>query len=274
MTDPMIPNVLTIAGSDPSGGAGIQADLKSFAAHRTYGCAVLSALTAQNTRRVDAVELVSPAFVAAQLDTLFDDVRIDAVKIGMLATADIVRTVADRLRAHGVQRLVVDPVMVAKSGDRLQDPSAVEAVRSELLPLALVATPNAPEAGVLAGVAEPHDEATLAEAADAVRALGATWVLAKGGHLEGPHSVDLLAGPDGARDRLVADRVVTRHTHGTGCSLSSAIAARLAHGDDVPAAVAAAKEWLTGAIAHAEALEVGAGHGPVHHFHALWSRRS
>jgi hydroxymethylpyrimidine/phosphomethylpyrimidine kinase len=266
----MIPNVLTIAGSDPSGGAGIQADLKAITAMHAYGAAVLTALTAQNTRAVTGVHLVPAPFVAEQLDTLFADVRIDAVKIGMVATADLARTIGERLAAHGLTRIVLDPVMVAKSGDPLLAPDAVAAVREWLLPRALVVTPNLPEAAALAGRPTIDDVGAMPALGEAVRGLGVPWVLVKGGHLEGEHSPDVLVGPEGAH-WFDAPRIPTPHTHGTGCSLSSAIAARLAHGDDVVTAVQVAKHWLTGAIAGAGQLTVGQGRGPVHHFHALWS---
>ena len=266
----MIANLLSIAGSDPSGGAGIQADLKTFSALGTYGCAVLTALTAQNTRAVTGVELVPPAFVAAQIDTLFADVRIDAVKIGMVATAEIARVVADRLRAHTPPWIVVDPVMVAKSGDRLLAADAVAVVREALLPLASVVTPNLPEASVLTGRPEPDTRDAMPELARAVLALGPRHVLLKGGHLGGDSSPDLLVSADTVT-WLEAPRIATRHTHGTGCTLSAAIAAHLPQHGAVLPAVRAAKAWLHRAIAAADRLEVGRGQGPVHHFHALWS---
>jgi hydroxymethylpyrimidine/phosphomethylpyrimidine kinase len=266
----VIHNILTIAGSDPSGGAGIQADLKTFSALGTYGCAVLSALTAQNTRRVTGVHLVPAAFVAEQIDTLFADVRIDAVKIGMVATAELAAVIADRLQAHGATNVVVDPVMVAKGGDRLLAEEAVSAVRERLCPLADVLTPNLPEAAVLAGSDEPR---TLAGMFDIVRpllALGPKVVVLKGGHLGTDDAPDLFA--DSVRlVKLPARRIPTKNTHGTGCSYSSAIAALLPVHKDPLAAVKVAKAWLTGAIAHADELGVGQGHGPVHHFHQLWS---
>ncbi|WP_027135949.1 bifunctional hydroxymethylpyrimidine kinase/phosphomethylpyrimidine kinase [Geminicoccus roseus] len=266
----MIHNILTIAGSDPSGGAGIQADLKSFAALGAYGCAVLSALTAQNTRRVDGVHLVPPEFVAQQIDTLFADVRIDAVKVGMVATAELATVIADRLQVHGAQNLVVDPVMVAKGGDRLLAEEAVGAVRTRLAPIAAVLTPNLPEAAVLTGLPEPRDLAGMRGLLPALLALGPKAVVLKGGHLGTEDAPDLFA--DGERVvELPARRIATRNTHGTGCSYSSAIAALLPRHQDKLEAVRAAKAWLTGAIANADRLEVGHGHGPIHHFHALWT---
>ncbi|WP_343715715.1 bifunctional hydroxymethylpyrimidine kinase/phosphomethylpyrimidine kinase [Inquilinus sp.] len=265
----MIPNVLTIAGTDPSGGAGIQADLKTFSALGAYGCAVITALVAQNTRGVQAVELVSPTFVAKQIDCLLADVRIDAVKIGMLATGEIVRAVADALRRHGLTRVVVDPVMVAKSGDRLLDPDAVAALREELLPLATVVTPNLPEAADLLGRAPAQRREEMPEIAAALLALGPQAVLLKGGHLEEAESPDLLLSAAGSL-ALAAPRIATRNTHGTGCTLSAAIAALLPQRPDLESAVREAKAYLTGALAAADRLSVGGGHGPLHHFHRWW----
>ncbi len=264
----MIANVLSIAGSDPSGGAGIQADLKAFSALGAYGMAVITALTAQNTQGVRSFQTVDPAFVAEQIEAIFADVRVDAVKIGMVATAEIAAAIADRLRHHNVRNLVLDPVMVAKSGHHLLRGDAVAALRDTLVPMARVITPNLPEAGVLLGGPVP---ATLADMRVAVRQLhrlGPEWVLLKGGHLTGPDSTDLLF--DGATvTELAGRRLDTRNTHGTGCTLSSAIAALLPR-YDMAEAVRTAKTYLTDAIAASERLAVGSGHGPVHHFHALW----
>ena len=265
----MIYNILTIAGSDPSGGAGIQADLKTFSALGAYGCAVLTALTAQNTRTVTGVHIVPPAFVAEQIDTLFADVRIDAVKIGMIADAGIARAVASRLRAHAPRHVVLDPVMVAKGGDRLLRQDAVAALRDELVPLATVLTPNLPEAAALLDQPEPGDLKEMHALAPALLQLGAAMAVLKGGHLEQGDAVDLFVD----RNRLVelpAKRVPTKNTHGTGCSFSSAIAALLPGRADPLDAVRRAKTWLTDAIVRADELHVGQGHGPVHHFHALW----
>jgi hydroxymethylpyrimidine/phosphomethylpyrimidine kinase len=264
-----IPIVLSIAGSDPSGGAGIQADLKTFSALGAYGGAVITALTAQNTRGVTGIHNVPPEFVALQIDTVFADVRVDAVKIGMISTAQIARAVARSLRAAGARNVVLDPVMIAKSGHALLDPTAVAALREELVPLATVLTPNLPEAGVLLGGDMPT---TLAEMRDAVRALhrlGPAYVYLKGGHLVGDESPDLLY--DGATTvELSAKRVHTANTHGTGCTLSSAIAALLPQRPDVRRAVQDAKAYLSAAIAASDQLHVGSGHGPVHHFYATW----
>ena len=267
----MIPNVLTIAGSDSGGGAGIQADLKTFSALHTYGLSVITALTAQNTRGVTAIHDVPPDFVAAQLDAVFDDIEIKAVKIGMLSRPEVIEVVADRLDRWRADRIVLDPVMVAKGGDPLLAPEAVGALRRRLLPLATVITPNLPEAGVLLGREPPADEADMVEVVGALRRLGPMSVLLKGGHLEGDQSIDVYDDGGGTL-RLAAPRLLTRNTHGTGCTLSSAIAANLAHGYALRDAVRAAKEYITAAIATADHLDVGHGHGPVNHFYALWPK--
>ncbi len=265
----MIPNVLSIAGSDPSGGAGIQADLKAFSALGAYGMAVITALTAQNTQGVRSFQTVDPGFVAEQIDAIFADVRVDAVKIGMVATAEIATAVADRLRHHAARNVVLDPVMVAKSGHHLLREDAVAALRDILVPMARVITPNLPEAGVLLGTQEPTTLARMQDAVRALHRLGPEWVLLKGGHLKGEHSTDLLF--DGtAITELPGRRIDTRNTHGTGCTLSAAIAALLPRFDMVEA-VRRAKAYLTDAIAASGRLAVGSGHGPVHHFHALWT---
>jgi hydroxymethylpyrimidine/phosphomethylpyrimidine kinase len=265
----MIANVLSIAGSDPSGGAGIQADLKAFSALGAYGMAVITALTAQNTQGVRSFQTVDPGFVAEQVDAIFADVRVDAVKIGMVATAEIAATIADRLRHHGVRNVVLDPVMVAKSGHHLLRDDAVTALRETLVPLAKVITPNLPEAGVLLGEPEPASVADMRRAVRDLHRLGSEWVLLKGGHLTGQHSTDLLF--DGTTvTELPGRRIETRNTHGTGCTLSAAIAALLPR-LDMMEAVRRAKAYLTDAIAASDRLTVGNGHGPVHHFHALWT---
>jgi len=265
----MIANVLTIAGSDPSGGAGIQADLKAFSALGAYGMAVVTALTAQNTQGVRSFPTVAPEFVAEQIDAIFADVRVDAVKIGMVATAEIAAAIADRLRHHGARNVVLDPVMVAKSGHHLLRDDAVAALRDTLVPMAQVITPNLPEAGVLLGTAEPATLDDMQRAVRELHRLGPRWVLLKGGHLAGQDSTDLLF--DGtAVTELPSRRIETRNTHGTGCTLSAAIAALLPRFDMVEA-VRRAKAYLTAAIAASGQLTVGSGHGPVHHFHALWT---
>ncbi|MEJ6394363.1 bifunctional hydroxymethylpyrimidine kinase/phosphomethylpyrimidine kinase [Gymnodinialimonas sp. 2305UL16-5] len=265
----MIRNVLSIAGSDPSGGAGIQADLKSISANGAYGMAALTALTAQNTQGVDGIELVTPDFVAAQITSVFADVRVDAVKIGMIATADIASSVADVLEAHKAVPVVLDPVMIAKGGAPLLAEDAIETLRSRLLPLARIVTPNLPEAAHLLGVPVARTRDDMAAQARALTALGPDAALVKGGHLEEADSPDVLF--DGADLHWVeAPRIATKNTHGTGCTLSSALAAHLAHGVPMAKAVARAKAYVAMAITDADALSVGQGHGPVHHFSELW----
>lgn len=269
----MIPTLLTIAGSDPSGGAGIQADLKTFSALGAYGCAALTALTAQNTRGVDGVQPLPAAFVAAQIDSLAADLRIDALKIGMIERAEVAHAVAEALVRHRLGPVVLDPVMVAKSGHRLLAEEAVAVLRERLLPLAALITPNLPEAGDLLGRPAPDGRAAMLEAAAALRALGPRAVLLKGGHLAGGDSPDLYLDADGPV-WLEAPRIATENTHGTGCTLSAAIAALLPRHDRPLAAVRAGKRYLTAALAAADRLSIsrhpGQGHGPVHHFHALW----
>ncbi|MBF8186820.1 bifunctional hydroxymethylpyrimidine kinase/phosphomethylpyrimidine kinase [Nonomuraea sp. K274] len=266
-----VPKVLSIAGTDPSGGAGIQGDLKTFSALGAYGMTVVTALVAQTTTGVTGIHEVPAAFVTSQLDTLLTDVPADAVKIGMLGDAALIKAVAAALDTYRPPYVVLDPVMVAKSGDRLLPADAVTALREELLPRADLITPNLPEAADLLG--EPPAE-TLSEMhaqALRLRALGARQVLLKGGHLDGDTCVDVLATPDGSIE-LSAPRVATRNTHGTGCTLSSAIAALRPRHDDWPDAVRAAKDYLTEALRAADTLGVGHGHGPVHHFHAVWGK--
>jgi hydroxymethylpyrimidine/phosphomethylpyrimidine kinase len=265
----VIPNLLAIAGSDPGGGAGIQADLKTFSALGGYGMAVITALTAQNTRGVRGIHVPPASFVAEQIDAIFEDIRVDGVKIGMLATAEIAEVVADRLRRHQPRYIVLDPVMVATSGDPLLAPGAIATIRERLLPLASLVTPNLPEAGLLLGTPPPGDLAEMRGAAQALHQRGARAVLLKGGHLSGAGSDDLLW--DGTAEHIMtAPRIATSSTHGTGCTLSSAIAALLPQMSDLAAAVAEAKAYVTGALRSADRLTVGGGHGPVHHFHDLW----
>jgi hydroxymethylpyrimidine/phosphomethylpyrimidine kinase len=268
------PVALTIAGSDPSGGAGIQADLKTFSALGVYGTAVLTALTAQSTLGVTGIHTVPAQFVRDQLDTLLADVRVDAIKIGMLATAPIIEAVAaflgersrDGADPHPI--VVLDPVMVSASGSRLLDDGAVAAMCA-LLPLASVITPNLPEAAALLGQDEARDVDVMRAQARALRDRGARRVLLKGGHLTGADATDLWLDGDGER-LLHAPRVPTRNTHGTGCSLSSAIAALVPQRGSWLAAVTDAKSWLTGALAAGDCLDIGHGPGPVHHFYELW----
>jgi len=268
-----VPAALTIAGSDSGGGAGIQADLKTFSALGVYGASVITALTAQNTRTVSAIHDVPPDFVRAQIDAVLEDIRIDAVKIGMLSAPATIEAVATGLQQHRPPRIVLDPVMVAKSGDPLLRAEAVDTLRSRLLPLATLITPNLPEAGVLLDRDIPRDgrEQDMRAVCRELAALGPGWVLLKGGHAEDSMNSDDWLYGDGELHRLSAPRVPTRNTHGTGCTLSSAIAAGLARGRPLPEAVAAAKRWLTAALAAADRLGIGSGHGPVHHFHAIWS---
>ncbi len=271
MTSSPVRNVLSIAGSDPSGGAGIQADLKAFSARGCYGMAVITALTAQNTRGVSAVVPLDPGFVAEQIRMVFADVQVDAVKIGMIANAGIAKAVAEALRPHRGIPVVLDPVMIAKGGASLLDPDAVEALKSELLPLATLLTPNLPEAAALLGDSEASDRHIMESQAIRLTALGPKAVLVKGGHLGGGESPDVLV-MDGKVSWFAAARIETRNTHGTGCSLSSALAAELAKGKDEEGAVGIAKMWLAEAVRTSDRLTVGSGHGPVHHFHALWPR--
>jgi hydroxymethylpyrimidine/phosphomethylpyrimidine kinase len=271
-----IPNALSVAGIDPSGGAGIYADLKAFSALGAYACGVVAALTAQNTQAVTGIHGVPPEFVRLQLDTLFADVRIDTCKIGMLGTAAIAQAVAEGLArpvaAGAPAHVVVDPVMVAKSGDALLSKDATAMLIEAILPLATVLTPNLPEAGVLLRERAPDTLREMYRAAERLRRLlpdsKHAWVMLKGGHLDGD-AVDLLH--DGDRMiELPAPRIETKNTHGTGCSLSAAIAALLPRSGSVPEAVTDAKRWLTEAIRRSGELSVGHGHGPVHHFHTVW----
>jgi hydroxymethylpyrimidine/phosphomethylpyrimidine kinase len=256
------PRALTIAGSDSGGGAGIQADLKTFAAFGVYGASAITAITAQNTVGVRAIHEVPADVVAAQIEAVLEDIGADAAKTGMLSSAAIIEAVADRLRSHSFGPLVVDPVMIAKSGDALLRPEAVRALIELLLPLAALVTPNAPEASVLSGV-EVRDAASAREAARRIHALGPAIVIVKGGHLSGNRSDDLFF--DGRSFEVLSGRrIETPHTHGTGCTFSAAIAACLAGGMEPLAAVREARAFLQGAIEHAEPL--GAGHGPVNHF--------
>jgi len=258
--------VLTIAGSDSGGGAGIQADLKTIAANRCYGMSVITALTAQNTLGVSAIHAVPVDFVAAQMDAVLSDIGADAVKIGMLFSPELIRTVADGLRRYKAKNIVLDPVMVAQSGDKLLQDEAVAALKQHLIPLADLITPNLPEASVLLD-REILSEDDVAAAAVDLAALGASNVLIKGGHLESENSDDCLyLGAEGRLVTLAGERVVTRNNHGTGCTLSSAIAAFLARGEDMETAVRLGKDYIAGAIQAGAAYEIGRGNGPVHHF--------
>jgi len=260
---------VTIAGSDSSGGAGIQADLKTFSALGVYGASVIAALTAQNTRGVTAVHDVPPAFVTAQMDAVFSDLAVGAVKIGMLGNAGVVEAVAEGLTRHRRLPIVLDPVMIATSGHRLLAPDAVEAMRAQLLPLALVVTPNLPEAAALLDAPLATTEDEMVRQAERLLVSGAKAVLMKGGHSKSVESVDILVTAT-ATMRFVAARVATKNTHGTGCTLAAALAAGLAKRESLADAVRKAKEYVTAAIAAADRLAVGHGHGPVHHFHRWW----
>ena len=264
------PVALTIAGSDSSGGAGIQADLKTFAALGVYGASAITALTAQNTKGVTGIHSVPAEFVTAQIDAVFSDLDVGAVKVGMTAQRASIDAIASALRHWSPRHVVLDPVMVATSGDWLLAPEAVEALRTKLVPLASVITPNLPEVAAL--LDEPMDkilalgEAEIASHGRRLLAFGCRAVLIKGGHGQGAESIDYLIGEWGTI-ALAAPRLATQNTHGTGCSLSSAIAAGLAKGEGLELAVRNAKTWISAAIAAADRFSVGHGHGPIHHFH-------
>ena len=269
----MTPIALTIAGSDSGGGAGIQADLKTFSALGVYGASAITALTAQNTLGVQGIHDVPAGFVAAQIESVFSDLAVTAVKIGMLSQPAVIEVVAEALERYAIPKripVVLDPVMVATSGDRLISDDAVALLRSRLMPLADLITPNLPEAASLLDAALAVDENGAAAQARRLVAAGARAVLIKGGHAEGDESVDHLLTADGLVRRFSGTRHPTRNTHGTGCTLSAAVAAGLAKGLGPEAAVRAAKAYVAAAIAAADGLEIGAGHGPVHHFFAVW----
>ena len=265
----MIPIALTIAGSDSSGGAGIQADLKSFAALGVFGASVITALTAQNTRSVAAIHAVPAGFVTAQIDAVFGDLDVRAVKIGMVAEFSVIEAIAAGLQRWSPRHVVLDPVMVATSGDRLLAADAVEGLRKKLIPRAALITPNLPEAAALLGETIAIDEAAIESQGRRLLALGCPAVLIKGGHGQGAESIDYLIRAGGII-ALSAPRIATNNTHGTGCSLSSAIAAGLAKGQDMETAVRNAKSFVGAAIAAADGLGVGRGHGPIHHFHGFY----
>jgi hydroxymethylpyrimidine/phosphomethylpyrimidine kinase len=265
----MTPIAVTIAGSDSGGGAGIQADLKTFSALGVYGASVITSLTAQNTNGVAAIHDVPPQFVAAQIDAVFSDLKVGAVKIGMVSNAPAIDAVAAGLERYRAPNIVLDPVMIASSGHRLLRSDAVGLLRRRLIPMALAITPNLPEAAVLLDAPVAANEGEMRAQAEKLLALGCRAVLIKGGHGTGAESVDLLV--EGASvTRLAAPRVATKNTHGTGCTFSSAIAAGLAKGLTLADAARAAKAFVSAAIAAADRLAVGSGHGPVHHFHASW----
>ena len=266
MSSPRAAVALTIAGSDSGGGAGIQADLKTFSALGVYGASAITAVTAQDTQRVYGFVELEPEFVAQQIDAVIGDIGVDAVKTGMLASAPIIEAVAGRLRHWDIANLVVDPVMIAKGGDKLLRDDAVQALIEKLLPLALVVTPNLPEAEVLTGRSiKTWDDAH--DAARRIHEFGVANVIIKGGHREGETVTDILFDGQDFRE-LTTGRVPTTSTHGTGCTFASAIAATLAKGDNVNTAFAAAKAYVTKALQ--EAYPLGSGHGPVHHFYRYW----
>lgn len=260
---------LTIAGSDSGGGAGIQADLKTFSALGVYGASAITAITAQNTLGVTAIETLSPGIVRAQIEAVLDDLKVNAIKIGMAANAATIEVIAATLGRYG-REVVLDPVMVATSRDRLLQDDAVDALRQLLVPLASLVTPNLPEAALLSGLPIAEDEAAMTRQAERIMAAGARAVLIKGGHLKTEESVDLLF-CGGRVHRFAARRVPTINDHGTGCTLAAAITARLARGDGLAQAVGVAKDYLTRALARADELAVGSGRGPVHHFHNWWT---
>jgi hydroxymethylpyrimidine/phosphomethylpyrimidine kinase len=263
-----IPIALTIAGSDSSGGAGIQADLKTFAAFGVYGASVITALTAQNTQGVTGIHQVPADFVTAQIDAVYGDLDVKAVKIGMVSERGVIEAIVAGLKRWSPKHVVLDPVMVATSGDRLLPPDAIEALRTRLIPRASLITPNLPEAAALLDEQIASSETQIESQGKRLLAMGASAVLIKGGHGQGVESIDYLIREAGIV-ALAAPRIATKNTHGTGCSLSSAIAAGLAKGENLEAAVRNAKTWVTAAIAAADRLSVGHGHGPIHHFHAF-----
>lgn len=266
----MVPIAVTIAGSDSGGGAGIQADLKTFSALGVYGASVITALTAQNTQGVFGIHDVPPEFVTQQIDAVFTDLQVAAVKIGMLSRPATIEAVAAGLSRFAHIPVVLDPVMVATSGDKLLSDDAIHALRERLIPQAYIITPNLPEAAALLGSALAVNEVEMRQQARKLLALGSKAVLLKGGHGTTAEAVDILASGDELL-RFPAPRIETRNTHGTGCTLSSAIAAGLAKGLDLLDAVAQAKHYVTAAIQQADKLKIGTGHGPVHHFHSFWT---
>lgn len=261
---------LTIAGSDSSGGAGIQADLRTFAALGVHGATAITALTAQNTLGVEAVQLSPPDFVLAQMRAVAHDLKVGGIKTGMLGSLGIVEAVIEGLQDFPGVPVVVDPVMVAQSGDVLLEEDAIEAIRARLMPFAVLMTPNMPEVAQLLGEPIARNENEMTAQAKRLRALGAAAVLLKGGHATTPLAVDILVDAEGTH-RLEAPRTPTRNTHGTGCTLSAAIAAELAKGASLREAIQTAKIYVTAAIAAADRLRIGKGRGPVHHFHKWWT---
>jgi hydroxymethylpyrimidine/phosphomethylpyrimidine kinase len=262
--------VLTIAGSDSGGGAGIQADLKTFSAIGCYGMSVITALTAQNTRGVNGIHAVPPAFAVQQIEAVFSDMGTDAVKIGMLYSAELIEAISEALKKHNARNIVLDPVMVAQSGDKLLQDDAIEAIKTHLMPLADVVTPNLPEASVLCG-RQLKQWSDIENAAATLAQHGSRSILIKGGHGDENQSTDLLfLASENRFVRLAADRIKTNNNHGTGCTLSSAIAGYMARGNDIEAAVQKAKTFMNQAIAAGANYKLGHGHGPVHHFFQWW----
>ncbi|WP_261883546.1 bifunctional hydroxymethylpyrimidine kinase/phosphomethylpyrimidine kinase [Vibrio pelagius] len=262
------PIVLTIAGSDSGGGAGIQADIKAMSATGSFACSVITAITSQNTQGVSAIFPIPLDHVASQLDAVFSDLNVVAVKVGMLADSNIIKVVADKIKQYQPKHLVIDPVMVATSGDLLLEQSAISTLKETLIPLADIITPNLPEGAALTGKPVPESEADMQDMVEELRALGAKAVLLKGGHLEqDENSNDLMILPTSTA-LISAKRFPTKNTHGTGCTLSSAIASYLAQGNELTQSVELGKRYISEAIAHADQLNVGQGHGPVNHFYA------
>ena len=267
--DKFIPNALTIAGSDPSGGAGIQADLKSFSANRVYGMSVLTALTAQNTLGVSGIHKVPKKFIENQLNTIFHDIKVDAIKIGMIANSDIAKVIFKNVKNRDVNHIVIDPVMVAKGGAKLLEDDAIDVLRDKLFNIADVITPNLPEAALLTGRRCAKSKSEMLYQAKYMLDMGPRAIFLKGGHLEGSTSPDLLLTGE-IEKWFESDRIDTTNTHGTGCTLSSAICANLARGLEIEKAAEDAKLFVTNSIKHSNKLQVGHGHGPTHHFHGLW----
>ncbi|WP_420863669.1 bifunctional hydroxymethylpyrimidine kinase/phosphomethylpyrimidine kinase [Algirhabdus cladophorae] len=264
------PIALTIAGSDSGGGAGIQADLKAFSANGAYGASVVTAITAQNTKEVSAVHAVPVDIVSAQIKAVLDDLDVDAIKIGMLFSPELIEAVAQGL-AGFTGPIILDPVMVAKSGDALLQSEAVAGLIDQMLPLATVLTPNLPEAALLLDQPPAKTDAEAVAQGQALLTMGPRAVLLKGGHAEGDTCTDFLLTADAPPFALPAPRVQTQNTHGTGCTYSASIAALMAKGLDLPTAVQQAHSYLHQAILQADTLQIGSGHGPVHHFHAHWT---
>ncbi|MFP4313459.1 MAG: bifunctional hydroxymethylpyrimidine kinase/phosphomethylpyrimidine kinase [Alphaproteobacteria bacterium] len=268
----MTQNILSIAGSDPSGGAGIQADLKTFSALGCYGMAAITALTAQNTTGVSGVHEVPHDFLGEQIQSIFSDIQVHALKIGMAGNVRSIGVISEMIQRHNPVNIVLDPVMVATSGDKLLSAEAVDALRRQLVPLADMITPNIPEAEILLGkTLSQHYKHDMEDMARDLLQLGCKSVVLKGGHLHGPSSDDVFCDQDGNTEILHASRVKTNNTHGTGCTLSSALACYLAKGLPPLEAAHAAKKYLSQALGHADDLRVGCGKGPVHHFYNFWN---